>query len=126
MVHGPWYVTACALKNRWYLFANLHWKSLSTIIFFQKVTMYMYINSFFAALLKNLISSSDLTQMLMTLDLNNLTLLTSLKKLIINKDSDLQRSALYVLSCILSSGKEEYRNTVLNSDIIGRLWFFWW
>ena len=83
--------------------------------------MYMYINSFFAALLKNLISSSDLTQMLMTLDLNNLTLLTSLKKLIINKDSDLQRSALYVLSCILSSGKEEYRNTVLNSDIIGRL-----
>ncbi|XP_078320015.1 meiosis inhibitor protein 1-like isoform X1 [Crassostrea virginica] len=70
------------------------------------------------ALLKNLISSSDLTQMLMTLDLNNLTLLTSLKKLIINKDSDLQRSALYVLSCILSSGKEEYRNTVLNSDII--------
>ena len=83
--------------------------------------MYMYINSFFAALLKNLISSSDLTQMLMTLDLNNLTLLTSLKKLIINKDSDLQRSALYVLSCILSSRKEEYRNTVLNSDIIGRL-----
>lgn len=117
MVHGPWYATACILKILQICIEN-HCKQS---FFRQTVTMYMYINSFFAALLKNLISSSDLTQMLMTLDLNNLTLLTSLKKLIINKDSDLQRSALYVLSCILSSGIEEYRNTVLNSDIIGRL-----
>uniref|UniRef100_K1RXF6 Meiosis inhibitor protein 1 n=1 Tax=Magallana gigas TaxID=29159 RepID=K1RXF6_MAGGI len=54
------------------------------------------------ALLKNLISSAELTKILMTLDLNNLTLLTSLKKLIISKDSDLQRSALFVLDCVES------------------------
>ncbi|XP_011429415.3 meiosis inhibitor protein 1 isoform X1 [Magallana gigas] len=70
------------------------------------------------ALLKNLISSAELTKILMTLDLNNLTLLTSLKKLIISKDSDLQRSALYVLSCILSWDREDYCSAVINSDII--------
>lgn len=75
--------------------------------------------SLFSALLKNLISSAELTKILMTLDLNNLTLLTSLKKLIISKDSDLQRSALYVLSCILSWDREDYCNAVINSDIIG-------
>ncbi|XP_061197144.1 meiosis inhibitor protein 1-like [Saccostrea echinata] len=70
------------------------------------------------ALLKKLISSAELTQILMTLDLNNLNLLTSLKKLIISKNSDLQRSALYVLSCILSQENEDYCRTVLNCDII--------
>lgn len=75
--------------------------------------------SLFSALLKNLISSAELTKILMTLDLNNLTLLTSLKKLIISKDSDLQRSALYVLSCILSWDREDYCSAVINSDIIG-------
>lgn len=75
--------------------------------------------SLFSALLKNLISSAELTKILMTLDLNNLTLLTSLKKLIISKDSDLQRSALYVLTCILSWDREDYCSAVINSDIIG-------
>ncbi|XP_048759330.2 meiosis inhibitor protein 1-like [Ostrea edulis] len=70
------------------------------------------------ALLNSLISSAEVTHLLMTLDFNNVTLLTSLKKLIISKNADVQRSALYVLSCILSRENEDYCRAVLNSDII--------